>query len=185
MVRKLDDEISNASRKSLQRHMRLDVGNKLVRILDQSPYCRLRDPTKFLTCSTNTELGRPTDLNKKKGWSTGIPLNPSPNHDRERLYFACSLASLHHMDQIITDKEMEALCKKCGKKSDLFEDPWLPSTARSELIWPEVPSPYFLEFTWCISTATPDVFLSNIGKFCWQTSSPLWQDTPGYCFVSW
>ncbi len=145
--------------------MQLEVGNTLVRILGQSHYCRLRDPTKFLTCSTNTELMRLTGLNKKKCWSTGIPLNPSPNHDRERLYFACSLAFLHHMDQIITDKEMEALCNKCGKKSDLFEDPWLPSTARSELIWPEVPSPYFLEFTWCISTATPDVFYQILANF--------------------
>ncbi len=106
MIRKLDDGISTALSKSLQGYMQLEVGNTLVRILGQSHYCRLRDPTKFLTCSTITELGRPTGLNKKKDWSTRIPLNPSPNHDCERLYIACSSAPLHHIDQILTYKEM-------------------------------------------------------------------------------
>ncbi len=64
--KELEDKVSDAPSKFLQRRIRLEVVDTLVVILDQSPYFASKYLAKFLSSWNNTIMGRLKEFSYKE-----------------------------------------------------------------------------------------------------------------------
>ncbi len=70
----LGSGVSDAPGKSLQKHIRLEIVDELMKVVNRTS----RTPAKFLNWSKKAELRRLAGLGYKKKWPMWIPLNLSP-----------------------------------------------------------------------------------------------------------